>query len=84
MHTGTRRNRQRLRALHRRSKVVAEILGAKDVFMYSLPDNRFDTLPMLDVVKIIEGLVLKLQPAVVLCSMVEISMWTMSSPSGPR
>jgi len=47
------------------SRKVAELLGAKDVFTHSLPDNRFDTVPMLDVVKIIEKLVVKLKPQVV-------------------
>ena len=47
--------------LHARSKKVAELLGAKDLFMHSLPDNRFDTVPLLDVVKIIEDLVGKLK-----------------------
>ena len=37
-------------------------MGARDLFMYNLPDNRFDTVPLLDVVKIIEELVEKLQP----------------------
>lgn len=48
--------------LHKRSEQAAEIVGAKDLFMYSLPDNRFDTVAMLDVVKIIEKLVNDLQP----------------------
>ena len=44
---------------------VAKLLGTKDVFVYNLPDNRFDTVPLLDVVKIIEGLVEKIAPQVV-------------------
>lgn len=54
-----------IKLLHARSRKVAEMLGAKDVFMSSLPDNRFDTVPLLDVVKIIEDLVSKLEPEVV-------------------
>jgi LmbE family N-acetylglucosaminyl deacetylase len=54
-----------LQALHARSKKVAELLGAKDLFMYSLPDNRFDTVPLLDVVKIIEDLIGNLAPDVI-------------------
>ena len=54
-----------IKALHHRSHQVAELLGAKDLFMYSLPDNRFDTVPMLDVVKVIDDLVAKLKPQVV-------------------
>jgi LmbE family N-acetylglucosaminyl deacetylase len=47
------------------SQKVAAMIGAKQVFNYSLPDNRFDTLPMLDVVKIIEKLVSQIEPAVI-------------------
>lgn len=56
---------EKIKELHGRSRRVAELVGAKDLFMYSLPDNRFDTVPMLDVVKIIEELVGKLKPQVV-------------------
>ncbi len=55
-------DRQALDRLHRCSQAVANLLGARELFMYGLPDNRFDTLPMLDVVKIIEELVHRLQP----------------------
>ena len=51
--------------LHARSAEVAELLGARDLFMFSLPDNRFDTVPMLEVVKHIEQLIGRLQPSVV-------------------
>ena len=68
----TSRYQQRERAdqalvegLHARSRQVAELLGARDLFLYSLPDNRFDTVPLLDVIKIIEELVERLQPQVI-------------------
>lgn len=54
-----------LEALHACSRRVAEQLGAKDLFLYNLPDNRFDTVPLLDVVKIIENLVKRLAPQTV-------------------
>ena len=53
---------ERLRANSRRA---AAILGAKDLFLHDLPDNRFDTIPLLDIVKRIEALVEKLRPQVV-------------------
>jgi LmbE family N-acetylglucosaminyl deacetylase len=49
-------------ALHDRSRAVAAKLGAKDLFLFGLPDNRFDTVPLLDVVKVVEGLVGRLRP----------------------
>ncbi len=54
-----------IEALHARSQQVAEMLGAKEWFLYSLPDNRFDTVPLLDVIKIIESLIKRLQPQVI-------------------
>ena len=52
-------------ALHARSRQAADLLGARDFFLYSLPDNRFDTVPLLDVIKIIEELVERLRPQVI-------------------
>ncbi len=54
-----------IQSLHKRSQDVATLLGAKELFMYTLPDNRFDTVPMLDVVKIIEELIQKFAPRVI-------------------
>ena len=54
-----------IKQLHARSQEVADLLGAKDLFVSSLPDNRFDSVPMLDVVRILEDLVEKFQPQVV-------------------
>lgn len=51
--------------LHARSHDVGRYLSAKEVFLFSLPDNRFDTVPLLDIVKVVENLVNKLQPAVI-------------------
>ncbi len=52
-------------ALRETTRRVAAHLGAKDLFTYDLPDNRFDMLPLLEVVKIIETLVRDLKPDVV-------------------
>lgn len=41
---------------------VRDLLGAKALFHFSLPDNRFDTLPLLDIVKMIEEVIGKLKP----------------------
>jgi len=47
------------------SRHVAKMLGIEDYFFYNLPDNRFDSYPLLDVVKIIERLIERLEPKVV-------------------
>lgn len=52
-------------ALRNRSRQVAGLLRAKELFSYSFPDNRFDTVPLLDVVKIIEELIERLKPEII-------------------
>ena len=47
------------------SQQVADMIGAKQVLNYGLPDNRFDTLSLLDVVKIVEKLIVEIEPAVI-------------------
>ena len=54
-----------LDALRAQSRQVAEFLGVENLFLYRLPDNRFDTVPLLDVVKIIEGLIDLVRPEVI-------------------
>ncbi len=51
-----------LQALHTRSRSVSTFLGAKDHFMFDLPDNRFDTVPLLEVIKIIETVIRQVKP----------------------
>lgn len=58
-------DRKALETLHDSSRRVAALLGAKDLFMHDLPDNRFDTVPLLDVIKIVEDLVKRLRPQAV-------------------
>lgn len=47
------------------SRKVSQILGAKDIFFFSLPDNRFDTVPLLNIIKLIEELLKKTSPQVI-------------------
>ena len=37
-------------------------IGVKDVFIYDFPDNRFDSVPLLDIVKVIEKVKARLKP----------------------
>jgi LmbE family N-acetylglucosaminyl deacetylase len=52
-------------ALRDRARQVAEHLGAQGFSAFGLPDNRFDTVPLLGVVKIIETLVDEVRPEVI-------------------
>jgi len=65
----TSRHRERVDALaaqlaglHRQAHAAATKLGVKNLVLHKLPDNRLDTLPLLEVVKIIEDLVARLSP----------------------
>ena len=49
--------------LKNKSLQVAKTLGAKDFFNYSFPDNKFDTIPLLDIVKPIEQLIKRIGPS---------------------
>ena len=51
--------------LKEKSQQVGEFLGAQKVFNYDLPDNRFDTIPMLEIVKVIEDLIEEVQPQII-------------------
>lgn len=47
------------------SRQVSKLLGVKELFLFNLPDNRFDTVPLLDIIKIIEDLVNRLRPEII-------------------
>ncbi|MBI4442275.1 MAG: PIG-L family deacetylase [Acidobacteria bacterium] len=48
--------------LQRQARKAAQLIGAKEVILKDLPDNRLDTVPLLDVVKIVEDLVADIGP----------------------
>jgi LmbE family N-acetylglucosaminyl deacetylase len=49
--------------LHADARRVADHLGAAGLTLHGLPDNRLDTVPLLDVVKVVEELVETLRPS---------------------
>jgi LmbE family N-acetylglucosaminyl deacetylase len=51
-----------LQNLHAKSREAATTLGVNDLSLHGLPDNRMDTMPLLDVVKIVESLIEKISP----------------------
>ena len=42
-----------------------EILGIKELFLFDFPDNRFDTVPLLDIVKVIEKVKKNVEPGII-------------------
>jgi LmbE family N-acetylglucosaminyl deacetylase len=51
-----------LSLLHRQAQGAAAMVGVKDIFLYKMPDNRFDTVPLLQVVKLVEKVIAKVKP----------------------
>jgi LmbE family N-acetylglucosaminyl deacetylase len=56
---------ENLKNLSECSQRVADLLGVKELSLHGLPDNRFDSLDLLDVIKVVEGLVDRWCPAAV-------------------
>ena len=56
---------EEVNTLHQVSRHVATQLGAREIFLLGLPDNRFDELSLLDVTKKIEELINGLKPNVI-------------------
>ncbi len=54
-----------VKELKEKTQQVGTFLGVKQVFTFDFPDNRFDTVPMLDIVKRIEILIERIQPQIV-------------------
>lgn len=56
---------QHLDQLHRQAHAAAEKVGVKNVFLHQLPDNRLDTVPLLEVIKLVEDLVERIKPEII-------------------
>ena len=59
-------DRELLSSLRSDAQRAADRLGAAELVTYDLPDNRFDTVPLIEVVKIVEELVARVRPRMVL------------------
>lgn len=68
-------SRDSKRNVIKRSKDIAElkessvnancILGVKKVFFADFPDNRFDSIPLIDIVKYVENIISKIKPCII-------------------
>lgn len=57
--------RAELNALREDALLANRKVGVKEVIFYSLPDNRFDTVPLLDIVKVVEKLIQEIRPSII-------------------
>ncbi len=58
-------SRTELDDLHDARDRAGAVLGAAQVHSHDLPDNRFDSVAMLEVVKVVEGLLGGIDPAII-------------------
>jgi len=56
---------EELNALREAAAEAASVLGAQSPRFAELPDNRFDTIPLLDIVKQIERVIDELSPSII-------------------
>jgi LmbE family N-acetylglucosaminyl deacetylase len=54
-----------LAALQEHTRAAASKLGVKNIVLHKFPDNRLDTVPLLEVVKVVEELVSQIKPEVI-------------------
>jgi len=51
--------------LRKTAEKVRGLLGAKKLYPFDFPDNRFDTVPLINIIKTIEGLIKEIEPQTV-------------------
>ena len=54
-----------LERLKKQAYKAGEIIGIEETFIYNFPDNRFDTIPLLEIVKVIEKVKEKVKPSII-------------------
>jgi len=57
--------KRQIEELKKKIYAANEIIGVKEVFTYGFPDNKFDTVPLLDLVKTIEKVKEKVKPHII-------------------
>jgi LmbE family N-acetylglucosaminyl deacetylase len=60
-----KKNVQKVKQLQKEAEHANKILGVKKVYFEGLPDNKFDTLSLLNIIKIIERYIQKIKPDVI-------------------
>lgn len=58
-------DQEAVRLLHKDSIEAARIIGYEDIYFVGLPDNRFDQVGLLEVVKLVEKAIEKIRPNVI-------------------
>jgi LmbE family N-acetylglucosaminyl deacetylase len=58
------KTKKALESLKKDARKANKIIGSKDVFFGGFPDNRFDSVPLLEIVKYIENIKNRLRPSI--------------------
>ncbi len=53
---------QTIKNLEQQTKNASKVIGFEEVFSYDFPDNRFDSVPRLDIIKVIEKCIKRIKP----------------------
>ncbi|MDD5431145.1 MAG: GNAT family N-acetyltransferase [Candidatus Pacebacteria bacterium] len=54
-----------LKELHASAEKASKILGVEKLILKNLPDNKLDTVPLLDIIKMVEGVVAEFKPDII-------------------
>lgn len=52
-------------ALRQQARAAVKVIGFRDIFFSSLPDNKFDSVPLLEIVKKVESSLAKIKPRII-------------------
>lgn len=58
-------DRNLIGALKKTAQKVSDFLGAKKLYAFDFPDNRFDTVPLINIIKTIEDVLKEIKPEIV-------------------
>ncbi len=58
-------SKEELSSLKKQSQEVGRFLGVRENLFFDLPDNQFDTIPFLKIVKEVEQVIKEIKPAIV-------------------
>lgn len=58
-------DQKQMQHLHAQAQQAADKVGARELVLCKLPDNRLDTVPLLEVVKLVEDLVDRIRPEII-------------------
>ena len=59
------RQKENLSSLHKEIYCANKLIGIKDIFIEQFPDNRFDSVDLLDIVKVVDRVKEELRPDII-------------------